>query len=144
MTTVDITRKVFEHIKAENSHLNMEVEQNPEHMHLAMYIKKQIGLDFDVFLSLQNDDEPHLQFEPLWGGWFPCTESDRVSEYKAAVNGVQSGSFRIKVISLRGQAVKALLQEPYKNEWPTIFTWSMLHLPLGVKNISYLQNQPNT
>ncbi|WP_156493804.1 MULTISPECIES: hypothetical protein [unclassified Alcanivorax] len=111
---------------------------------LAMNIRRQAGLDFDVYLNIQNDDELHLQFESFCGAWFPFTEPARVSEYEAAVNGVLSGTYRTKIINRRGSPVKALLQAPSVQEWSTVFSWSKLHLPIGEKTISYVQNQPNT
>ncbi|MCX2833087.1 hypothetical protein [Microbulbifer thermotolerans] len=144
MSTIEIARAAFEHIKAENPHLKMEIEENPEHVELAMNIKKQPRLDFDVFLSLQNNDELHLQFEFFSFEWFPCTEPARVLEYETSVNGVLSGRFRTKVIELRGQSIKALLQAPSENGWSTVFTWSKMHLPLGAKTIRYVQNQSRT
>ena len=144
MSNIKTAREVFERVKAANPHLKMEIEENPAHVELAMHIKTQAGLDFDVFLNLQNNDELHLQFGPFWGEWFPCSEPTRVSEYEAAVNGVLSGNFRTKVINRRGKPVKALLQAPSENEWSTVFTWGKLHLPLGIKTISYVQNQSNT
>lgn len=144
MSTVGIARETFERIKAANPHLRMEIEESPQYVELAMNIRRQAGLDFDVYLILQNDDELHLQFEPFWGEWFPCTEPARVSEYEAAVNGVLSGTYRAKIINRRGSPVKALLQAPSVQEWSTVFSWSKLHLPIGEKTISYVQNKPNT
>jgi hypothetical protein len=144
MSTVGIARETFERIKAANPHLRMEIEESPQYVELAMNIRRQAGLDFDVYLNLQNDDELHLQFEPFWGEWFPCTEPARVSEYEAAVNGVLSGTYRTKIINRRGAPVKALLQAPSVQEWSTVSSWSKLHLPIGEKTISYVQNKPNT
>ena len=144
MSTVGIARETFERIKAANPHLRMEIEESPQYVELAMNIRRQAGLDFDVYLILQNDDELHLQFEPFWGEWFPCTEPARVSEYEAAVNGVLSGTYRAKIFNRRGSPVKALLQAPSVKEWSTVFSWSKLHLPIGEKTISYVQNKPNT
>jgi len=144
MSTIEIARETFERIKAAHPHLEMEIETSPQYVELAMNIKKQKGLDFDVYLNLQNDDELHLQFESFWGEWFPCTESARTFEYEAAVNGVLSGTYRTMVISRRGSPVKALLQAPSTNQWSTVFTWGKLHLPLGSKAISYVQNQKHT
>ncbi len=144
MSTVEIARETFERIKAANPYLRMEIEEIPQYVELAMNIRRQAGLDFDVYLNLQNDDELHLQFEPFCGAWFPCTEPARVSEYEAAVNGVLSGTYRTKIINRRGSPVKALLQAPSVQEWSTVFSWSKLHLPIGEKTISYVQNQPNT
>lgn len=141
MSNIDIARKVFERIKDGNPHLKMEIENNTEHLELAMHIEKQRGLDFDVYLSLQNNDELHLQFQPFWGEWYPCTESKCVSEYESVVNGVLSGDFRAKVINRRGEHVKVILQAPSENEWFTVFKWVKFHLPLGKKTISYVQNQ---
>jgi len=144
MSAVEIARETFERIKAANPHLKMEIEEVPQYVELAMNIRRQAGLDFDVYLNLQNDDELHLQFESFCGAWFPCTEPARVSEYEAAVNGVLSGTYRTKIINRRGSPVKALLQAPSVQEWSTVFSWSKLHLPIGEKTISYVQNQPNT
>ena len=144
MSTIGIARETFERIKAANPNLNMEIEESPQYVELAMNIRKQAGLDFDVYLNLQNGDELHLQFETFWGEWFPCTEPAQVSKYEAAVNGVLSGAYRAKVINRRGSPVKALLQAPSVHEWSTVFTWGKLNLPIGEKTISYVQNQPNT
>ena len=144
MSAVEIARETFERIKAANPHLKMEIEEVPQYVELAMNIRRQAGLDFDVYLNLQNDDELQLQFESFCGAWFPCTEPARVSEYEAAVNGALSGTYRTKIINRRGSPVKALLQAPSVQEWSTVFSWSKLHFPIGEKTISYVQNQPNT
>ena len=144
MSNIHIAKAVFERIKASNSHLNMEIENKPEHVDHAMNINRQPGLDFDVFLNLQNHDELHLLFQPFWGEWFPCTEPKRVEEYEAAVNGVLSGEYRTKVINRKGVPVKGLLQRPNGSEWVTVFTWGKLHFPFGKKTVSYVQNTKNT
>lgn len=144
MNNIKMAREAFERIKATNPHLKMEILENTEGVELAMNVEKQEGLDFDIYLNLQNADELHLQFDSFWGEWFPCAEPARISEYEAAVNGVLSGGFRAKVISRRGQPVKTLLQAPSESGWSTVYTWSKLHLPFGTKTISYVQNRSNT
>ena len=44
MSAIDAANKVFRRVKAANSHLKMEIEEEPAHLNLAMAIKKQPDL----------------------------------------------------------------------------------------------------
>jgi hypothetical protein len=144
MSSIEIAENSFKRIREANPQLVMEVESSTKGIELEMNVRKQPGLDFDVLLDLQNRDELHLHITPFWGEWFSSTDPVRVKEYESAVNGMLSGLYRLKVINRRGNAVKAILQAPSNSSWRSVFTWSKIHLPIGRKTITYVQNTQNT
>lgn len=142
MNNLQIALKSFNKIKNANSGLQMSIgEDTNEFIDLEMNIDEQEGLNFPVFLNLQNADELCMIVEPLFGEWFPCSDPVIASKYVESVNGILSGEYRIKVTNRNDRAVKAVLQKPENSSWKTIFTWQTFHLPFGKRTITYIQNE---
>ncbi|MGB5567648.1 MAG: hypothetical protein WBN93_15125 [Acidimicrobiia bacterium] len=131
-----IAIELFGRVQALFPHLQMKLETDHPHVDINMEIPKQRGLDFDVNLNLQNNDELHLSAGDFWVEWFPCTEPRKVKEYLAAVEGLMTGQYRILEHRRGRKAVKAELQQPVGQNWQTIATWSTLRLP-SFKRISF-------
>jgi hypothetical protein len=135
--------RLFESIQHAFPQLTMRLERQHEHVELNMDIPRQPGLIFDVNVNLQGD-ELHLGAGPLWYTWFPCTDPQRVAEFREAVHGVLSGRFRI-VEHLRGRrTVGAELQRPGHDGWEWVGGFRKLHLPLGPRSTRVLQNPSGT
>ncbi|OPY88314.1 MAG: hypothetical protein A4E71_00525 [Smithella sp. PtaU1.Bin162] len=140
--TLKIAQDVFARIQKEFPHLSMRIH-NDQPVELSMDIPKQEGLNFDIYLNLQNNDELHLMAGNFfWLEWFPCTKGEKVEEYLAAVLGLISGKYRICEHYRGKKAVRAELQVQGKDgKWKTIGAWSKLSLPFPCrKHYQILQN----
>lgn len=136
-----IAINAFTSIKKYNPQININISPKPsKYLDVEMNIEAQSNLDFLILMNLQGD-ELNLHVGPFWGQWFSCKYPDVVDEFVDAVNGIISGSHRIKVISKNGVEVKALLQKPNGNTWQCIYTWSKFHWPFSKKTIHYIQNK---
>ncbi|MCZ6605653.1 MAG: hypothetical protein O7A03_10995 [Alphaproteobacteria bacterium] len=117
--TAKIAKNVFEEIASAFPNLKSRIHED-EPVELSMDIPKQDGLDFDIKLNNQNYDELHFGVGYFWCGWFPCTDRQKVEEYKKSVIGFIAGDYRI-LEHLRGRrAVKAELQVPKNESWITV------------------------
>ena len=97
--------------------LEMELNEQDPNVDIMLTIPEQKGLDFTVYLNLQNIDELHLSVGDLWMCWFPCTDPENCEDYINTVKGLISGEYRI-LETLRGnKVVKAQLQIPMNGEW---------------------------
>jgi len=138
---LEIAKNTFEEIKSSFPNLRMEIINDDPNVDLVMNIKIQDGLDFDVHLNLQNNDELHLTTDVLWVEWFPCTFPEKVAEYIEAVSGVLSGEYRILEHYKGEKAIKAQLQKPVEQGWQTIHTWGTLYWPfIKKRSFKVLQN----
>jgi hypothetical protein len=117
---IELATKTFEKIQNLFPKLTMTIDRNPEHVELSMDILKQQGLDFDIYLNLQNEDELHISTKDIWCEWFPLTH-EVIEEYVDAVKGLITGEYRILKFSKAGTDYKSLLQKPINNEWKTVF-----------------------
>ena len=126
-----IAEQVFEDIRAAHATLAMTIARDCGAIELEMVIKAQPGLEFDVTLYLDNEDELGLGAGELWVTWFPCTRPEVVRQYREAVDGLLSGRFRILEYRRWGSVVKAYLQRPHDGSWQNVhrhvhswpFTW---------------------
>jgi len=119
-----IARKAFADIAALFPQLKIVVDECVA-VELSFTIPEQSGLKQKIWLGLQNHDElsfgvGHFQVE-----WFPCTDTAKVSSYIGAVTGFVSGKYRILEQYRGTKCVKAELQEPTKDGWHTIATYSL-------------------
>lgn len=128
MKPIDNARRAFEDIAAAFPGLRAERRQD-EQVELGMEFPSQSGLSFDIGLTLQNEDELFLSVGSFRCSWFPCTEPERVEEYKDAVIGLVRGDNRLLEHYRGKRSVKAELQEPRGGSWATIATWSSDLLP---------------
>ena len=121
-------RQAFDDILARFPNLEF-VESEGSENELDIKIIVQTGIQYEVWLSFQNDDELHLGIGEFWGEWFPCTDIKVVNDYITAVAGCLDGGFRV-IEHYRGtRCLKAELQAPDNNDWSTVYTWSRLWLP---------------
>jgi hypothetical protein len=139
----EIALSTFEKIRVAFPALKMEVDLDPKYVELAIDIRAQPGLSFDIDLNLQNRDELHVEASRLWVEWFPCTNPKKVEEYFEAVSGLLSGQFRILEHWRGKQMVKAELQRPIDNSWENVATCSnLLAVPWPPKTLKVVQNLP--
>ena len=141
----DIASVIFERLRTSFPSLAMTLDENPEHMDLALDIPEQVGLRFEVHLNLQNVDELHLCAEALWGQWFPCTDPKRAEAFFDAVSGLLSGHWRI-LEHWRGTSIaKAQLQRPEGDSWKTVYTSAPFPpFPWPRKTLKVVQNVSST
>ena len=112
--------KLFEEIQAEFPRLTMQVNTSVPYLDVSVEALRQPGLDFDVFMNLQNNDELHLCAEQFWCSWFPISNASRMQDYREAVVGVLSGRCQIVEFIRWGRCVGADLQAPTPEGWKTI------------------------
>jgi hypothetical protein len=68
-------------------------EQAP--VELAANIRKQPGLDWSLWLNLQNNDEIGIQHDFFWVEWFPADKPNVEAEFARALDGLLCGSLRL-------------------------------------------------
>jgi len=96
---------------------------------IAVLFPEQNGLEHDVLLSLDGEDELQFSVGNFLLEWFPCTEEERVEAYTRAVCGFLRGEYRVVEYWRGSSCIKAQLQQPSRSGWNTIGTWSKLHWP---------------
>jgi len=130
--TADIARRCFEDIAAAFPELESRFHRN-DPVELAMDIPRQHGLEHEIKLNLQNEDELHFSVGNFWCEWFPCRRPEKVEAFKRAVIGFIAGDYRI-LEHLRGKrAFKAQLQAPDGTSWVTVAEWATLTWPFPLK-----------
>ncbi|MGE0269384.1 MAG: hypothetical protein AB7S78_13120 [Candidatus Omnitrophota bacterium] len=139
--TIKIADYAFSRIQEAFAHLETRIYSD-DPADLCMDILRQDGLQFDVKLKLQNEDELSLSAGYFGNEWSPCTDEYRVKEYIRAVSGLLSGEFRI-VESYQGdKPVKAELQAYGDTGWNTLYLKYSLTFPMPwlEKTTKILQN----
>lgn len=112
-----IAHKVFASIRNQFPHLQMNLNEHPEHVDLALAIPKQSGLSFAINLNLQNVDELHLNAGKYWVEWFPCDKQSVADEYQEIVCELLRGDSRI-VEYYRGKTFgRAQLERRVDGTW---------------------------
>ncbi|MGH6992920.1 MAG: hypothetical protein ACRED8_03595 [Caulobacteraceae bacterium] len=86
-------REVFTEI-AEKHALTLEWDDSPQ-VELAAHLRKQPGLDFSLWLNLQNDDEIGFQSDWFYADWFPAGDPKVEADFIAALDGVLAGAVRL-------------------------------------------------
>lgn len=136
--------RLFEEIRDAFPHLSMRLDHDPPNVDLNMDIPEQPGLTFDMNVNLQGD-ELHLNAGAFWLEWFPCTRPDVVQAYRETVQGLLSGTYRIRERHRGGRPFKAELQKPDYGGWRTIGTWYGWAWPLPRRTFEkILQNLTDT
>lgn len=102
------------------------IEEREAPVELGIRLPVQPGLNHEVWLALQNNDELHFSVGHFWLEWFPCSKASRVNDYIAAVTGFLSGEYRVLEHYLGKRCMKAELQAPSSDGWKTIGTWRTL------------------
>jgi len=131
----------FESIGAAFPHLTMTLDAEPGNVDVSLDIRKQPGLDFDVFVNLQGDELHLTAAANFWVEWFPCTDEGVEADFFESVHGLLGGRLRIVEYYRRGKAFKAVLQRPINGGWESRKTWHSPRLPLGSLTRVLLQNR---
>ncbi len=90
---IDRAREIFADL-AEKHRLKLEWDEAAP-VELAARLRRQTGLDWSLWLNLQNNDEIGVQNEFFYVEWFPAGEPEREAEFTQAVDGLISGSVRL-------------------------------------------------
>ena len=130
--TIEIAKRTFELIQQKFPNLTMRIH-NDGPVELSLEIKKQNGLNFDIDLNLQNNDELHFSVGHFWCEWFPCTKQAEVDEYIDLVSGFISGQYRILEHCRGKRIVKSELQSPENDSWKTRATCMTPSFPFPIK-----------
>ncbi len=102
--------------------LKMVIDYNHKYLELSMDIPKQNGLDFEINLNLQNNDELHISTSYIWCQLFSAESQNIVDDFLNAVQGLISGEYRIQQLIKANKVYRSMLQRPEKNQWKTIYT----------------------
>ncbi len=117
----NIAEKTFKRIRGQFTDLKMTIDYNYKNVDLSMDIPKQDGLDFDINLNLQNDDELHISTSFIWCQLFPADSQELVGAFTDAVQGLITGDYRILQFIKDGKVYKSFLQRPENNGWVTVY-----------------------
>lgn len=125
-----IATKLFAELRLEFNSLvaSLEIHPHPQ-VAISLTFDPQPGLQFRVILTLQGDEFGLGIGDAFWSEWYPCDDDEVVSRFRRAVRGVLTGEFRILETRLKGNPIKARLQQPTQSGWETIATWLRPHLP---------------
>ena len=91
---IELARRSFVAL-AEAYHLKLEWDVN-EQVELGAWLRRQPGLDWDLWLNLQNGDEIGIQHDFFYVEWFPADDPVAQSAFTATVEGLFSGAVRLK------------------------------------------------
>jgi hypothetical protein len=116
-----IAEEAFRNIQRLFPNLTMTMDYNDKDVDLSMDIPKQDGIDFDINVNLQNEDELHISTDYIWCQFFSAESPELVETFTHAVQGLISGDYRILQFVKNGKVYKSFLQRPENNEWETIY-----------------------
>jgi hypothetical protein len=117
-----IAREAIAAIAGRFASLRM-IEEPEDPVELSIRLPVQPGLNHEVWLALQNNDELSFSVGHFWLEWFPCSKASCVDEYIAAVTGFLSGEYRVLEHYLGKHCMKAELHAPSPSGWQTIGSW---------------------
>ncbi|MEM1202656.1 MAG: hypothetical protein AAGN66_05455 [Acidobacteriota bacterium] len=134
--------RAIEAIRRRFPSLRIEVGTNADRDPVAE-IPSQDGLDFDVTISQQNDDELHLETAGFHSEWFPCAEADKFDDFLEAAGGLLGGRYRVLETLAGKTVIESHLQRPEKSgSWTAIATWSSLQALIpGIRRQRVVRNQ---
>lgn len=117
----DIAEKTFKEIQKHFPELTMIIDYEHEHVDLSMCIPKQSGIDFEINLNLQNDDELHISTSYIWCQLFSAESQKLVDFFYECVLGIIKGEYRILQFVKKDKIYKSILQKPNGEKWETIY-----------------------
>lgn len=116
-----IAEQKFKEIQNHFPELKMIVHDD-ENVDLSMDIPKQDGVDFEINLNLQNEDELHLATAYIWCQFFSADSEELVEIFYKSVIGLINGEYRILQFVNGDTVYKTLLQKPKELDWETVYT----------------------
>jgi hypothetical protein len=133
---------IFGDLQGNFAHLQSSLVYDDPNVDIDLEWQVQEGLLFPVSISLQGD-ELHLNVGKIfWVEWFPCTDSEVVDLFLAAVTGILTGDYRIVETYRNGRALKAELEKPVGTGWKRVHSWARLYLPCtSGRSTRILQNR---
>ena len=114
---------------AERHGLHLEWDtQSP--VEAAATLPKQRGLDFRLWLNLQNVDEIGVQTELFTASWFPFDDPKTETLFLTAVDGLISGDVRMLCFygPIFVRPHKVILQRRVGDRWEQIYKYGRLYL----------------
>ncbi|WP_281336110.1 hypothetical protein [Flavobacterium eburneipallidum] len=117
-----IAEEKFKEIQNHFPELKMIINYDDEHVDLSMDIPKQDGVDFEINLNLQNEDELHLATAYIWCQFFSADSEELVDKFYQSVIGLINGEYRILQFVNGDKVYKTLLQKLNGLDWETIYT----------------------
>jgi len=137
----DIAEKTFKEIQNHFPELNMTMDYEHQYVDLSMDIPKQNGLDFDINLNLQNDDELHISTDYISCQLFSAESQELVDFFYESVLGIIKGEYRILQFVKKDKVYKSFLQKPNEEKWETIYRgYERLRIPWTKVDENIIQN----
>ena len=128
----EIGRKLISEILEFFPHFKWEEYPN-DPVELSIGLPVQPGLKYRLWLALQNGDELCLGIGEFQGHWFPCSDPSVAEEYRSAVVGFITGSYRL-VDHFKGKiCIKTQLQKRVGSSWKLAYTAFHFTLPIPWK-----------
>lgn len=137
----DIAEKTFKEIQNHFPELTMTMDYEHEHVDLSMDIPKQNGIDFEINLNLQNEDELHISTDYIWCQLFSAESQELVDFFYESVLGIIKGEYRILQFVKNDKVYKSFLQKPNGEKWETIYRgYERFRLPWTKVSENVIQN----
>ncbi|ALL14878.1 hypothetical protein [Caulobacter henricii] len=98
---------------------------NSAPVELAASLPKQPGLDWSLWLNLQNNDEIGVQHDLFYVEWFPADDPVAEAEFLAIVHGLISGDVRLRCRfgRWRRQPYAVDFQREVNGVWRTFYAY---------------------
>ena len=97
---------------------------------IAAIIPRQWGLDFRLWLYLQNKDEIGIRSDLFSASWLPLDDPEKEAAFLTVANGLISGEVRLLCSDGPNFAKphKVILQRQAAGQWETIYVYRRIHL----------------
>jgi hypothetical protein len=123
---VERAKELFERIAREHGLRLVWDDQSP--VEAAATLPKQPGLDFDIWLNLQNAGELGIQTRLFSASWFPSGDPENEAAFLTAASGLISGEVRL-VCSygpFSTRPYRVVLQRRTESGWERIYSYRRL------------------
>ncbi|SHH06935.1 hypothetical protein SAMN05443549_1155 [Flavobacterium fluvii] len=120
----------------------MIMDYDNENLDLSMDIPKQNGIDFEINLNLQNEDELNISTDYIWCQFFSADSEELVNKFYESVIGLINGEYRILQFVKNDKVYKSFLQKPNGNNWETIYRgYERIRIPWTTVKENVIQNK---
>ena len=137
----EIAEKTFKEIKNQFPELTMKLDYEHQYVDLSMDIPKQNGIDFEINLNLQNEDELHISTDFISCQLFSAESQELVDFFFECVVGIIKGEYRILQFVKKEKVYKSFLQKPNGEKWETIYKgYERFKMPWTKTNENIIQN----
>jgi len=137
-----IAEKKFKEIQNDFPNLTMIMDYDNENLDLSIDIPKQNGIDFEINLNLQNEDELHISTDYIWCQFFSADSEELVKKFYESAIGLINGEYRILQFVRNDKVYKSFLQKPNGNNWETIYRgYERIRMPWTTVKENVIQNK---